>query len=318
MQEVITQDYTYRTNNTFSTSQPSPNPRQPTTDGEVSTGLPWPMEMPGGVASEAREGSPVHMTTTRFSPDRLPSRPNSRCSCSASSCTKNIGIMHPNSFPFHRHSPLPHACVYFPKLQSSMCFLMSFSDPHRAESRSTANPIYSPAFFSKLNENTSPMVKYKKQEIFHKLKSSRGSRQDIGESKAGTTSSRLDGVLPFAETSTNLGLEDIIRKALMGNLNDQRDAQVPTPRPSYTGIVSAAVTDGSRGDNENRASPLSGSTQFPYNALMMRTAGPVASPSGPAAGPPTQAPSPGQRCTAECEKMAPLLCKEYDEITDSD
>jgi nuclear receptor co-repressor 1 len=102
----------------------------------------------------------------------------------------------------------------------------------RGDSRSPGNISYLPSFFTKL-ESTSQMVKHKKQEIFRKLNSSGVGDSDVGNAQPGTEIFNLPAVTSsnsinprnhsFGDPASNLGLEDIIRKALMGNLEERQD-----------------------------------------------------------------------------------------------
>ncbi|XP_044078045.1 nuclear receptor corepressor 1 isoform X2 [Siniperca chuatsi] len=89
----------------------------------------------------------------------------------------------------------------------------------RSDSRSPGSVSYLPSFFTKL-ENTSPMVKSKKQEIFRNAQPG----TEIFNLPAVTSSSSINPRNhSFSDPASNLGLEDIIRKALMGNLEERQE-----------------------------------------------------------------------------------------------
>uniref|UniRef100_A0A3P9INF2 Nuclear receptor corepressor 1 n=1 Tax=Oryzias latipes TaxID=8090 RepID=A0A3P9INF2_ORYLA len=115
----------------------------------------------------------------------------------------------------------------------------------RSDSRSPGSVSYLPSFFTKL-ENTSPMVKSKKQEIFRKLNTSGVGDSDVGNTQPGTEIFNLPAVTSssesqsFSDPASNLGLEDIIRKALMGNLEERQDEHLGGGGPGGLSNTSAA------------------------------------------------------------------------------
>ncbi|XP_024120705.1 nuclear receptor corepressor 1 isoform X1 [Oryzias melastigma] len=127
----------------------------------------------------------------------------------------------------------------------------------RSDSRSPGSVSYLPSFFTKL-ENTSPMVKSKKQEIFRKLNTSGAGDSDVGNTQPGTeifnlpavtSSSNINPRNPsFSDPASNLGLEDIIRKALMGNLEERQDEHQGGGGP-------VAISNTSATDARQEASP---------------------------------------------------------------
>uniref|UniRef100_A0A3P9NJB4 Nuclear receptor corepressor 1 n=1 Tax=Poecilia reticulata TaxID=8081 RepID=A0A3P9NJB4_POERE len=122
----------------------------------------------------------------------------------------------------------------------------------RSDSRSPGSVSYLPAFFTKL-ESTSPMVKSKKQEIFRKLNSTSGNAQpgtEIFNLPAVTSSSSINlRNQSFNDPASNLGLEDIIRKALMGNLEERQEEH------QGGGAVVMNNAPGTGGDTRQEASP---------------------------------------------------------------
>ncbi|KPP71959.1 nuclear receptor corepressor 2-like, partial [Scleropages formosus] len=95
-------------------------------------------------------------------------------------------------------------------------------------SRSPANSSQPPAFFSKLTESNSAIVKSKKQEIIKKMTVSGNAGQpgtEIFNMPASTTAGPVaPRSHPTPEASGNtIGLEAIIRKALMGKYDEQAE-----------------------------------------------------------------------------------------------
>uniref|UniRef100_A0A670ZVV8 Nuclear receptor corepressor 2 n=1 Tax=Pseudonaja textilis TaxID=8673 RepID=A0A670ZVV8_PSETE len=104
--------------------------------------------------------------------------------------------------------------------------------------RSPGNSVQPPAFFSKLTESNSAMVKSKKQEIIKKLSTSNRNEAEYNVGQPGTeifympamTGTGLISCRSQAvqeNPSSNMGLEAIIRKALMGKYDHRWDEPAP-------------------------------------------------------------------------------------------
>ncbi|KAG5280932.1 hypothetical protein AALO_G00065600 [Alosa alosa] len=246
-------------------------------------------------------------------------------------------------------------------------------------SRSPASGSQPPAFFSKLTESNSTIVKVKKQEMIKKI----GNESDFNPAQPGTeifnmpASTTTAGPVnvrshPAPETGGNtIGLEAIIRKALMGKYDEQGEDRQPTSmgsaptttsgaeghqEDSYSGAGKLKSSGGSRSNGRkakspgpglsggerpssvssvhsegdcNRRTPLTnrvwedrpsstGPTPFPYNPLTMT----MRLPMGPGPAPsPTQTNQSGQGAgqgRAWEEEPKPLLCSQYETLSDSE
>ncbi|XP_042297276.1 nuclear receptor corepressor 2 isoform X6 [Sceloporus undulatus] len=104
----------------------------------------------------------------------------------------------------------------------------------RMGSKSPGNNVQPPAFFSKLTESNSAMVKSKKQEIIKKLSTNNRSEAEYNVGQPGTEIFNMPAITGTGliscrsqsvqeNSSTNMGLEAIIRKALMGKYDEQWD-----------------------------------------------------------------------------------------------
>ncbi|XP_072366363.1 nuclear receptor corepressor 2 isoform X3 [Scyliorhinus torazame] len=123
----------------------------------------------------------------------------------------------------------PGPSIRHQEVSKSFTVAAQYSDlepEQRRESQSPGNGSQAPAFFSKLTESTSHMVKSKKQEIIQKLTAV---SDDVGQPgteifnmpvmpSAGSVYSRTQSMA--VHSANNMGLEDIIRKALMGTFDD--------------------------------------------------------------------------------------------------
>ncbi|XP_059991325.1 nuclear receptor corepressor 1 isoform X6 [Lagenorhynchus albirostris] len=179
---------------------------------------------------------------------------------------------HVSSEPYEPISP-PQVPVVHEKQDSVLLLAQRGAEPaeQRNDSRSPGSISYLPSFFTKL-ENTSPMVKSKKQEIFRKLNSSGGGDSDMAAAQPGTEIFNLPAVTTsgsvssrghsFADPASNLGLEDIIRKALMGSFEDKvEDHGVAMPQPLGGvpgGAGTSVATSGEARREEGDPSPHSG------------------------------------------------------------
>ncbi|XP_068387740.1 nuclear receptor corepressor 1 isoform X4 [Eschrichtius robustus] len=264
--QIITQD--------FARNQvPSQPPQQPPTSTFQNS--------PSALVS-----TPVRTkTSNRYSPESQSQslhhqRPGSRVS-PENLVDKSRGSIRPGKSPERSHvssepyepiSP-PQVPVVHEKQDSVLLLAQRGAEPaeQRNDSRSPGSISYLPSFFTKL-ENTSPMVKSKKQEIFRKLNSSGGGDSDMAAAQPGTEIFNLPAVTTsgsvssrghsFADPASNLGLEDIIRKALMGSFEDKvEDHGVAMPQPLGGvpgGAGTSVVTSGEARREEGDPSPHSG------------------------------------------------------------
>uniref|UniRef100_A0A7N8Y6U8 Nuclear receptor corepressor 1 n=1 Tax=Mastacembelus armatus TaxID=205130 RepID=A0A7N8Y6U8_9TELE len=192
-------------------------------------------KLPSRYSPENQAQVPHHQRpSSRVSPENVPDKPRARY---------RLGM----SLTYYYRNHLPNitvssSCPGLVSLQNEEAGRWRTTNPslllllrvtkawtNRSESRSPGSVGYHPSFFTKL-ENTSPMVKSKKQEIFRKLSSTSGvGDSDVGNAQPGTEIFNLPAVTTssknhsFNDPASNLGLEDIIRKALMGNLEERPD-----------------------------------------------------------------------------------------------
>ncbi|XP_026376865.2 nuclear receptor corepressor 1 isoform X19 [Ursus arctos] len=262
--QIITQDFARNQVSTQPPQQPPTSTFQNSPSALVST--PVRTKTSNRYSPESQSQSVHHQRPgSRVSPENLVDKSRGRPG-------KSPERSHIPSESYEPISP-PQVPVVHEKQDSMLLLSQRGAEPaeQRNDSRSPGSISYLPSFFTKL-ENTSPMVKSKKQEIFRKLNSSGGGDSDMAAAQPGTEIFNLPAVTTsgsvssrghsFADPASNLGLEDIIRKALMGSFDDKAEEHgVVMAQP--VGVVpgganTSVVTGGEARREEGDPSPHSG------------------------------------------------------------
>uniref|UniRef100_A0A8B9QBX5 Nuclear receptor corepressor 2 n=1 Tax=Apteryx owenii TaxID=8824 RepID=A0A8B9QBX5_APTOW len=121
----------------------------------------------------------------------------------------------------------------------------------RMGSKSPGNNTQPPAFFSKLTESNSAMVKSKKQEIIKKLSTTNKNETEYNVGQPGTEIFNMPAITGAGliscrsqsvqeNSSTNMGLEAIIRKALMGKYDEQWEERSPLSANAFNSLNASA------------------------------------------------------------------------------
>ncbi|XP_070084348.1 nuclear receptor corepressor 1 isoform X29 [Equus caballus] len=262
--QIITQDFARNQVSSQPPQQPPTSTFQNSPSALVST--PVRTKTSNRYSPESQSQSVHHQRPgSRVSPENLVDKSRGRPG-------KSPERSHVSSEPYEPISP-PQVPVGHEKQDSMLLLSQRGAEPaeQRNDSRSPGGISYLPSFFTKL-ENTSPMVKSKKQEIFRKLNSSGGGDSDMAAAQPGTEIFNLPAVTTsgsvssrghsFADPASNLGLEDIIRKALMGSFDDKVEdhgvvlSQTVGVVPG--GANTSVVTSGETRREEGDPSPHSG------------------------------------------------------------
>ncbi|XP_067163353.1 nuclear receptor corepressor 2 isoform X9 [Apteryx mantelli] len=187
----------------------------------------------------------------------------------------------------------------------------------RMGSKSPGNNTQPPAFFSKLTESNSAMVKSKKQEIIKKLSTTNKNETEYNVGQPGTEIFNMPAI-----TGAGGG-----GKPKIAARPNSRKAKSPAPGLSSGERPPSVSSVHSEGDC-NRRTPLTnrvwedrpssaGSTPFPYNPLTMRLpSGVVTAAAAPAASLPPGAG--GSQHHAWDEEPKPLLCSQYETLSDTE
>ncbi|XP_030152045.1 nuclear receptor corepressor 1 isoform X13 [Lynx canadensis] len=262
--QIITQDFARNQVSSQPPQQPPTSTFQNSPSALVST--PVRTKTSNRYSPESQSQSVHHQRPgPRVSPENLVDKSRGRPG-------KSPERSHVSSESYEPISP-PQVPVVHEKQDSVLLLSQRGAEPaeQRNDSRSPGSISYLPSFFTKL-ENTSPMVKSKKQEIFRKLNSSGGGDSDMAAAQPGTEIFNLPAVTTsgsvssrghsFADPASNLGLEDIIRKALMGSFDDKVEEHgVVMSQPVGVvpgGTSTSVVPSGETRREEGDPSPHSG------------------------------------------------------------
>ncbi|XP_044105128.1 nuclear receptor corepressor 1 isoform X15 [Neovison vison] len=256
--QIITQDFARNQVSSQPPQQPPTSTFQNSPSALVST--PVRTKTSNRYSPESQSQSVHHQRPgSRVSPENLVDKARGRPG-------KSPERSHVPSESYEPISP-PQVPVVHEKQDSMLLLSQRGAEPteQRNDSRSPGSISYLPSFFTKL-ENTSPMVKSKKQEIFRKLNSSGGGDSDMAAAQPGTEIFNLPAVTSsgsvssrghsFADPASNLGLEDIIRKALMGSFDDKAEEHGVVlsqpvgvvPGGANTSVVTSSETRREEGD----------------------------------------------------------------------
>ncbi|POI34660.1 hypothetical protein CIB84_001588 [Bambusicola thoracicus] len=166
----------------------------------------------------------------------------------------------------------------------------------RMGSKSPGNNTQPPAFFSKLTESNSAMVKSKKQEIIKKLSTTNKNETEYrgGKPKIAARPNSRKAKSPAP------GLSSGERPPSVSSVHSEGDCNRRTPLTNRVW--------------EDRPSSA-GSTPFPYNPLTMRLPSGVVT-AAPAV--PLPQGTPGGQHHAWDEEPKPLLCSQYETLSDSE
>ncbi|XP_075754603.1 nuclear receptor corepressor 2 isoform X6 [Pelodiscus sinensis] len=260
--EVITQDYTRHHPQQLNSHLQTPMYSFP--------GAPCPVLDLRRTPSEAYIPPQEHVLASRISPQsetdrRSPEQNKAAAGSAPDDCIEPVSP--PESVGESEHARSTTYPILYREGEQS---------EQRMGSKSPGNTTQPPAFFSKLTESNSAMVKSKKQEIIKKLGTTNRSETEYNVGQPGTEIFNMPAITGPGlincrsqavqdNSSTNMGLEAIIRKALMGKYDEQWEERSPLSANAFnslnasTGVPAAMPITAADGRNDDmRALPGGG------------------------------------------------------------